>query len=107
MKTSVSEYHLNTSCYKLTPNIRVPTLVIHARDDPIIHIDCMPLSAIVTNPNFIVAITDRGGHVQYFDGCEKEKGLAKYLYGQLIPNDRWFGKACNEYIQFVDKYDKR
>jgi predicted alpha/beta-fold hydrolase len=55
--------------------------VIHARDDPIIHIDCMPLSACKENPNLIVGITERGGHVQYFDGCGMEKGLGNYLYG--------------------------
>ena len=64
----------------------------------------MPLSSIIQNPNFMVGVTSKGGHVQYFGGCGREQGLGKYIRGMLLPNDRWFGKACCEYIQFLDEF---
>ena len=52
----------------------------------------------------MVGVTSKGGHVQYFGGCGREQGLGKYIRGMLLPNDRWFGKACCEYIQFLDEF---
>ena len=47
-------------------NIAKPTLVIHSKDDPIIPIDVLPVSECLANPNIIVGIVERGGHVCYF-----------------------------------------
>ena len=64
--TSVHEYYNNTSCFNFIPKVKIPTLVIHSRDDPIIDIDCMSIQACMKNENFIVGVTQRGSHVQYF-----------------------------------------
>ena len=65
---SITEYYNNASCMHLVDNIKVPTLAIHSRDDPVVKFDCMPLDTLKKNPNFIVAIPEYGGHMQYFEG---------------------------------------
>ena len=45
--------------------VTVPLLVMHARDDPIIGYEELPLSELKANPNISLAITPTGGHLGY------------------------------------------
>ena len=62
VSTSVAEYYYNSSCIFLIDKIKIPTLVIHAKDDPIIPFDCLPLDSCVNNSNMVVLTTNYGSH---------------------------------------------
>ena len=62
VSTSLAEYYNNLSCMDEIKNIKIPTLVVHSRDDPIIHYHCVPIDTCVANENFIVAMTNYGSH---------------------------------------------
>jgi predicted alpha/beta-fold hydrolase len=62
VSTSVSEYYYNSSSIFLIDKIKIPTLVIHAKDDPIIPVSSLPLDSCLNNQNFIVILTNYGSH---------------------------------------------
>jgi uncharacterized protein len=63
---TVPDYYFAASCLMKVGNVAKPTLVVHSRDDPIIPVDVLPVSECLANPNIIVGIVNRGGHVCYF-----------------------------------------
>ena len=84
---TVAEYYHESSCLFRVKDITKPTLVIHSRDDPIIPIDCLPMSECMANPNIIVGVVNKGGHVCYFQGKD----------GQ----ERWYPLVSSEYLDAV------
>ena len=86
----MAEYYHQASCLFNVPKIKIPTLVLHAKDDPIIPVDVVPIDTCVSNPNIIVGLTRNGGHCQYFK--DDGKGLVKDC-------DRWYGHAVEEFIE--------
>ena len=91
VSTNICEYLNNGSSLNLIPLIKIPTLVVHAKDDSIIPVDCVPLSLCKKNPNMLILLTQRGSH-------------CLYLQGVLFPqeNNRWFPKASKSFIDSVD-----
>jgi len=63
-------YHLSSSARYLE-SIRVPTLLIHAEDDPFLPSAAIPRQAIARNSNLIPAISRRGGHVGFIRGTPR------------------------------------
>ena len=63
-----ADYYFAGSCLSKIKDVRKPTLVIHAKDDPIVPVDCLPLDECYANKNFIVGLVRKGGHVCYFQG---------------------------------------
>ena len=59
------DYWTRCSCRQFTPRIRIPTLLISARDDPFLSKACFPYQEAVENPNFTLEVTDSGGHVGF------------------------------------------
>jgi len=66
--TSVAEYYQNASCVQYLDSLKIPAFFISARDDPIICPDTIPIKACQTNPNTILILTERGGHVGFLEG---------------------------------------
>ncbi len=64
----MSEFYTHSSSVLSIKGVQIPTLVIQAKDDPIINYECFPLASCLANPNFIVGVTNRGGHFQSFEG---------------------------------------
>lgn len=54
-------------------NIKVPMLVMHAKDDPISVHKSVPVKSLASNPNIIVAETSRGGHLCWFTGLKPKR----------------------------------
>ena len=63
------DYYARSSCGRFIPGIDVPTLVIHARDDPFVPADAIPEAALGDNPSIMPVITDHGGHVGFVSGA--------------------------------------
>lgn len=77
------EYYARSSANQFVPRIRVPTLILAARDDPFV---CAGAIERLTRPPAVeVRLTDHGGHVGFLgaDGaggfCWGERAVARWL----------------------------
>jgi len=64
----VEDYYHKSSSNCFIQSIRVPTLLLHSRDDPFLPVVSLPFSAIEANPFLSLVITEGGGHVGFFEG---------------------------------------
>ncbi len=62
------DYYRKSSSNRFVQSVRVPTLLLHSHDDPFLPPSALPLSAIEANPFLTLVLTDRGGHVGFFEG---------------------------------------
>ena len=60
-----SDYYARSSALDRVRHIRVPTLIIHAQDDPFIPFDPLRHPAVGDNPNVLLLAPPRGGHVAF------------------------------------------
>lgn len=63
------DYYQRSSSAQFLPAIRVPTLLIHAEDDPMAPAAGLPAAAVRENAVLQTAITPRGGHVGFIEGA--------------------------------------
>ncbi|QKT04636.1 hydrolase [Ectothiorhodospiraceae bacterium 2226] len=61
------EYYRLASSRQYLRDIRVPTLILHARDDPFMSADCIPAAAELS-PQVRLELAERGGHVGFVSG---------------------------------------
>jgi uncharacterized protein len=86
---SAEDYYRRSSSGPYVASIRVPTLLLHAEDDPFIPFRCFPHDAVAANPSVSVIVHRRGGHVGFIDGQPwrptfwAERVGARYLAAQL------------------------
>jgi len=81
------DYYAQSSCGQFIPKITVPTLVIHARDDPFVPADAIPETALEDNPSITPVITRHGGHVGFVSGSIP---FAPHFWAEDTIA-RWFG----------------
>ncbi|HEV2862600.1 MAG TPA: alpha/beta fold hydrolase [Pyrinomonadaceae bacterium] len=63
-----ADYYASTSSLPVIPRIRVPTLILHAIDDPLIPAEPFTTPAVLGNPSVLLVLTERGGHVGFYAG---------------------------------------
>ncbi|MEX2609634.1 MAG: alpha/beta fold hydrolase [Gemmatimonadota bacterium] len=63
-----ADYYARSSAAGFLPAIRVPTLLLHARDDPFLPWGAFPAAAVAANPALRAVVTARGGHVGFMAG---------------------------------------
>lgn len=86
-----AHYYAVSSSGPLLPRIRVPTLLVHARDDPFLPPEAIPLEAVEANPHLLPAFTERGGHVGFIEGPPwrpgfwAERTVADFMALSLAP----------------------
>ena len=59
------DYYYRASAIRVIERIRIPTLIIHAEDDPFIPFAPMRDPALVNNPYILLVATKKGGHVAF------------------------------------------
>jgi len=59
------DYYTKASSLPLIKHIRIPTLIIHAQDDPFIPFAPLRDPSIATNPQVFLLAPERGGHVAF------------------------------------------
>jgi hypothetical protein len=71
------DYYTQTSSkqYLEQDRIRVPTLSLHALDDPIVSPHYLPWEALATSRHVVFAATKGGGHVGWFQAGVKGWGI--------------------------------
>jgi predicted alpha/beta-fold hydrolase len=85
-----AEYYAACSSAPVLDRIRVPTLVLHSRDDPFLPRAAVPESAFVSNPAITAVVLDRGGHVGFVEGPPwaprfwAEEEAARFLADELL-----------------------
>ncbi len=62
------DYYRRSSSSPFIAAIDVPTLVIHALDDPFVPPEAVPREALQQNPTIEACISERGGHVGFVTG---------------------------------------
>lgn len=84
-----ADYYARSSSGGYVAGIRVPTLVIHALDDPFLPRERVPLPALDGNPAITPLISEHGGHVGFVGGTVTrpefwaEERLAAFLSAGL------------------------
>lgn len=63
-----SDYYEACSSSRFLPGVRVPTLLLHARNDPFLPVDAIPEAAARANPNVVWSLQEAGGHVGFLEG---------------------------------------
>ncbi len=59
------DYYFRASSIRVVDKIRIPTLVIHSKDDPFIPFNPLQDEVFTGNPYLLVLTTDGGGHVAF------------------------------------------
>jgi uncharacterized protein len=62
---NAADYYYRCSSIRVVERIRVPTLIIHAEDDPFIPFDPLRGDLFAENPYVLLLKTQRGGHVAF------------------------------------------
>jgi predicted alpha/beta-fold hydrolase len=69
---NVSDYYYRASSIRVIENIRLPTLIIHAEDDPFIPFEPLRHASFAENPYILVVATEHGGHVAFISSMKNE-----------------------------------
>ncbi len=63
--SGADEYYEKSSSIRLIDRIHIPTLIIHAKDDPFIPFGPLQSPALAANPYIFFLATEHGGHVAF------------------------------------------
>jgi len=63
-----ADYYARCSSGPVIPRIGVPTLLLHAVDDPFLPASAIPRREAEANPNVELALESHGGHVGFVSG---------------------------------------
>lgn len=86
---SAEDYYARSSSHSFLADIRVPTLLVHALDDPFLPPSALPRDALGANPRLEAAWTEHGGHVGFIGGSPRrpdfwaERQAARFLAARL------------------------
>lgn len=67
-----NDYYHRASSIRVVADIRIPTLIIHAEDDPFIPFDPLRDPVFSKNPYIMLVSTERGGHVAFISSRTDE-----------------------------------
>jgi uncharacterized protein len=78
------DYWAKSSARQYLPGIRVPALLLNARDDPFLTSDSFPYPEAEENPDFFLESPRWGGHVGFIDSASNYR--------------RWHESRCMEFL---------
>ncbi|KAI8976072.1 Alpha/Beta hydrolase protein [Pilobolus umbonatus] len=82
-KNAKAYYH-DASSSRFIDRVKIPLLCLNALDDPIAYGEAIPYAEIKSNPNVVLATTDLGGHIGWFEHLQRPT--------------RWMIKPLSEFI---------
>jgi len=86
---SADNYYATQSSNQFLERIRVPTLVVQAKDDPLIPFAVYDHPAITSNPHLRLLAIDQGGHLGFIS-----KTRPRFWLDQVLVN--WVGEVRNK-----------
>jgi predicted alpha/beta-fold hydrolase len=97
-----NDYYQQASCVSVAHQIRLPTLIIHSKDDPFIPFDPLRNSAFSENPYVMTVGTDAGGHVAFIS---RDKGTDsdRFWAENRVPE---FFKLAEQYLWRVQEFER-
>ncbi|KAI9350295.1 Alpha/Beta hydrolase protein [Obelidium mucronatum] len=88
---TVNEFYRMGGSAQYIPDVRIPTLLLNALDDPVALSNAIPVADIVANPFTILATTRCGGHLGWFES----------LFGFGTGYKRWFTRPVLEFVEAI------
>ncbi len=89
------DYYFRCSAARVLDHIAVPTLMLHACDDPFVRIEPATRAAVAANPRIALLETAHGGHCAFLatpqpangnDGYWAEEVARRFILGQQAPH---------------------
>jgi uncharacterized protein len=86
--TGSDDYYDRAAASRVLAGIEVPTLILHALDDPFVRLTSESCNKIASNPNISFIVTEHGGHCAFlappvldrsYDGYWAEHMLLRFL----------------------------
>jgi predicted alpha/beta-fold hydrolase len=62
---NAEDYYARVSSKQFIKDIRIPTLLVNAKNDPFLSMECYPVQEAEANPNFYLETPEEGGHVGF------------------------------------------
>lgn len=84
------DYYAKASSLPFIGRIRIPTLIIHAKDDPFIPFAPLLDPSIAANPHVLLFATERGGHVAFLSDTREDRFWAE---SRVVEFCQMFGVA--------------
>jgi uncharacterized protein len=72
--TSAEDYYYKVAAARVVSQIAVPTLILHALDDPFVHIASQTIADIEANPNITLLQPEHGGHCAFLADPDPANG---------------------------------
>lgn len=69
---SAEDYYARASSRQFLKNIRIPTLLVNAKNDPFLSEACYPVQEAQENPCFYLEMPEEGGHVGFTENFRKD-----------------------------------
>ncbi|XP_076886106.1 uncharacterized protein LOC143535851 [Bidens hawaiensis] len=69
---TVDAFHRSASSVYVVGNVKVPLVCINAIDDPVCTYEAIPFDECRMNKNIVLATTQHGGHIAFFEGFSGE-----------------------------------
>lgn len=95
--TSAALLYKSISCQLHLHKITVPVMFLIAKDDPITKFNVVPMDDLKRNPNFMVGVTDKGGHCEFFQ-TKRHSLLNGSTYRRKV------GDVTLTYFDSIEKY---
>ncbi|KAL8167042.1 hypothetical protein V2J09_008541 [Rumex salicifolius] len=86
---TVDTYYRRCSSAGFVRNVSVPLLCISSLDDPLCTREAIPWDECRLNKNIILATTEHGGHLAFFEG--------------ITASSLWWVRASNEYLKILNQ----
>jgi uncharacterized protein len=93
---NADDYYFKASALRVIDRIKLPTLIIHAQDDPFIPFAPLRDPAVTGNPNILLLAPERGGHVAFI-ARKPRKRVSGGAYDALekdVADDNRFWAEC-------------
>jgi predicted alpha/beta-fold hydrolase len=76
--SGASDYYYRAAAARVIERVAVPTLILHAMDDPFIRILPESAAKIEANPNITYVETAHGGHCAFLEDPDRKRGYDGY-----------------------------
>jgi predicted alpha/beta-fold hydrolase len=86
---TAANYYDKASCCHRIPQIRTPTFILVAEDDPVIGSEAIDINLCQSNPSVLLGTTTKGGHLGYYESAFSPK--------------QWFVEPVFEFISHFNQ----
>ncbi|KAI4367417.1 hypothetical protein MLD38_023156 [Melastoma candidum] len=97
---TVDTYYRRNSGVNFIGGIAIPLLCISALDDPVCTKEAIPIDECRLNPNIVLALTQHGGHLAYFEGMTASSvwwvRAVDEFFGRLLSSPLLSQKAARQ-----------